>query len=276
MPLSMPGDFAELVHEQFSGEEGSPRKQAKTVRGKGRARQLPEHLWGDLDAEDGEVEQAHAGSAGSARRLVPPKPGRQPAASRRGMREQVVDEAIEVLGDLLLECKQDAREVKGFSERTVLVPGNLACVEAALATERQVAKMRQEKRGQNLGSAHIPIAIKFLSMIPDTADFAEEKTLLESLKQFWKEIVLKLPKAELPFHIQVFRVSKPKKASKEVMGGNYARLSFRFAPPDHLQSLASKLEVNFVMTCKNLGWEVKCGTPPKTAKQRRLLDMLGR
>ena len=89
------------------------------------------------------------------------------------------------MGDLILEVKQERREMKGMLGRTVLIPGELHCVEAGLEAGRKFAKLRAMNRGKNLGSAHIPIALQFLATLPDTIDFKESKDRMGSLKLFW-------------------------------------------------------------------------------------------
>ena len=122
--------------------------------------------------------------------------------------------------------------------------------------------LRTKNRGKNLGSAHIPIALQFLATLPDTIDFKESKDLMGALKLFWDEVVLKVPKAELPFHIQVFRLSKPKKANAAIIGGGYARMTLRFARPRTFPDtgLQARGRADLCMQRAGLGCEVRHST----------------
>ena len=179
-----------------------------------------------------------------------------------------VDDAISALTDLVLEVKQDSREVRGYLEKTALVPGEVLCVQEALKAAQKIGKKRQQKRGQNLGSAFVQIGLKLLSQIPATPELQDCSHLLEVLKQFWDTIVEKVSEEELPLYLQIFKVSKPRKANSSIMGGGYAKLTWKFAPMDSEQSVTSQLEIALFRAFKAKGWDVKLSTPPRSTKER--------
>ena len=270
MPLQRP-DFMEAFgsEDELEGEVGQAKKKThKGEAGKGKSRVLPASVQEKFAKEDEEMEEPGRRSRGSGTRGGGTGSSQQARASN--------DDQMTALADLLLEVKSENREVKGVFERTCLVPVDIHCVKETLKLAVKIGKDRQKRRGQNLGSAHVPLAIQFLSTLGDTKEFQGQTGLLDLVEQFFEEVVNKVDKEELPYFINIFRLTKPKKANGKVMGGEYARLSIRLAAPDTLQDTANKVELEMVSTFKHLGWEVKWGTPPATTKERRVKDLFQR
>ena len=193
-------------------------------------------------------------------------------APRTGKRAAVeggraTEDIIDALVDLALETKADTRELKGLMEWTVFCPGNLHFVLEGLAEGREFAKQAQRRKGENLGQSQIKIAMRTLQAMGTTSALADEKDFLTCLKTFWEQVVMKHAEEELPFFIQMWRVSKPKKASKEYFEGGYAKLQFRFSPAtqSYLSSAhAEALQAALLQMAKVMNWQIKVGTSPRS------------
>ena len=270
MPLQLPAFMAGLgSDDEFEGE--AKKKTPKGEAGKGSARVLPASVKQKFAKEDEDLEQEEETKPPGRRSRG--SGGRGGGTSSSQPARASNDEQMAALADLMLEVKLENREFKGVFERTCLVPADLHCVQVTLSLAAKIGKDRQKRRGQNLGSAHAPLAIQFFSALSDTKEFQNHVPLLDLVEQFFEEVVNKVDKDELPFFINIFRLAKPKKANGNVLGGAYARLSFRLAAPDTLQDTANKVELEMVNTFKALGWPVKWGTPPATTKERRVKDL---
>ena len=184
-----------------------------------------------------------------------------------------------MLAVVAMEAKADARDLKGQNEWTTLVPGDLFFVQESLDEGKEFAAEAQRKKGVNLGSAHVRIALKGILGMAKTEELQDQAELQDGIKAFWKEVVTAHPKEDLPFFISVFRVTKPRKASAEVMGGTYAKVTFRFTNVNPLFP-ASQTAFNFqaavLKAFRNKGWQVKAGAAPRSTNERLLKEIANR
>ena len=253
--------------EDKKAAEGEPLPKSKqTGIAKAPNRVLPPPLRDEATSSATPAQEAKGGGKGR-------KGGGRGRRNQDSIYQPSLDETLQAVGELTLETRQTVREMQGYLERTALIPADCKPVEKALARGQKFAKLRQESKGKNLGSGHIPIGLDFLKTIPEDPSLAGNAALMEALDKFWQEVVMKCNQEELAFHLQVFRVNKPKHANSSIMGGGYARISFRFAPASPGQQHAARLEETLVAAFKELGWDVKYGTPPKSKKEMVVADI---
>eukprot|EP00930_Biecheleria_cincta_P028960 TRINITY_DN20157_c0_g1_i1.p2 TRINITY_DN20157_c0_g1~~TRINITY_DN20157_c0_g1_i1.p2 ORF type:complete len:247 (+),score=49.81 TRINITY_DN20157_c0_g1_i1:286-1026(+) len=175
--------------------------------------------------------------------------------------------------------KKDSRETRSMVEWTVLIPGCWAFVEAALEEGRAYALETQRRKGVDLGSSHIRICIKALQDMARTPELLGQAPLMKALKDLWEGVFLKRSKEEIAHYVLVFMMSKPKKPTKEILEGGYAKMTFKFVQTHLLfedAHLAGTFQDCLIRGLKALGFEVKAGAPPRSANERKLRDMVRR
>ena len=240
----------ELAQRRLPGGEAAAKSPRK---GTGAGRQLPPHL-------------AAAAAGPRERNLVRPDPQNNP-------------ELMQALIQVALEARQDTREIRAMLEWTVLLPGLLFFVTEGLDEGKRYALEASQKRGQDIGSSHIRIAIKTLAALPKTPELKEARELFQALQEFWDKIIKAFDHKELQHFIQVFKISKPKKASMNIIDGGYAKLTFRFTPTTPLFEVSRHAEalLTALIRCfKALNYQVKAGTPPRSYAERRLRELTRR
>ena len=195
--------------------------------------------------------------------------GPSPSGSRQGG-----DLAVAV-AELCLETKAEVREIRSFLEWTVLLPLALAFVQEALNAGKDYSKLAKDRKGENLGSAHILISLRSLRAIPNTEFLDKDETLLNTLKALW-DVISKCPRDEVAHYIHVFRMQRPKKANESLFEGNYAKFTFRFAPATPASRVAEDFQIALLNACKAQKWVIKAGAPPRNQRERRVRELLGR
>ena len=100
------------------------------------------------------------------------------------------------------------------------------------------------------------------------------------METFWSEVVMKQDEERLREEIQVFRIIKPKVSSKVMVGENelgaYCRMVVRMKPGTKKESYAEDLQEALTEFARRQGWKVQVGTPPRTKKERTLLETLNK
>ena len=72
-----------------------------------------------------------------------------------------------------------------------------------------------------------------------------------------------------------WRMMKPKISSKTILGGKpYVKLIMKFRPSSPSQDLAARLQESIIEVAKANSWEVKVGTPPKSQKERKVMEIV--
>ena len=164
----------------------------------------------------------------------------------------------------------------GCLVRTGLIPMDLVCSVAGLEAGAAYSALAQRNKGKDLGKAHIKIALAFFSKIPETEVLQGNTELQNCLKTFWDEVVNKCDEETLGQHIQIFKLTKPKKASKEILGGNYVRITIRMIPANTIQNHAERLEISLLEAFASHKWALKSGPAPRSANERKVGAIRGR
>jgi hypothetical protein len=221
-------------------------------------------------------------SSGSNRQL----PGKgKPSPSRATGRAHLDDsipgglqEVVVANAELSVETAAISREGSGIQQWTILAKVDSPPIQAGLLEGKRYNKEAQEKKGTNIGAAHARIAVQFLLAMTTMKEFLvpEAAAFKAALEAFWAEFVLIMNKEELAEYICIFKVLKPKSPSKQMTEsfGNYAKVIFKLRPMSPGCTVPAALEEQLLKHAKLLGWKVMAGTPPKTAKERKLQEAL--
>ena len=104
----------------------------------------------------------------------------------------------------------------------------------------------------------------------------EAKEFKDALTEFWETYVKKMNQQQMEEFILHFRVQKPKSASQRVVDdfGSYTKLVFKFKPKTPGCQVPEALEEQLVAHLRRLGWHVMLGPPPRTGRERKLIDAL--
>ena len=209
--------------------------------------------------------------------------GQQSTSRARGPRKsENFQDPLERLGvavaELSLETAGANREIRGYLEHTVLAAQDHALPVGGLEGHQEWEQEKKAKKGQNIGSSCITVGLKSLQAFAQTEEIKEEVNsgLKLALEAFWSEIVMKIDRVDLPEHLCVFRVFKPKVPSKAIQEkmGAYTRMVFRFKPATRLSMQAADLEEQLLLFCRRKGWRVMSGTPPRANRERNVQDCL--
>lgn len=205
------------------------------------------------------------------------------SGSSAGKVPQQLEEIIIAAAELSLETKADTRETKGYSQWTALIPSQCHWAKESLQEAGVYNELLKKKRGEDIGAAHIRIALKGIQGMKKMEEFSKNQEFLSALRAFYEGKVKTMSSEELKEEIHVFRMFKPKisvarrnKDDKEIDygEGGYCRAVFRFKPAVLEDNLAETLQVRIIQVCKENGWEVLFGTAPKSQKERKLIDAL--
>ena len=178
---------------------------------------------------------------------------------------------------LALQMAVDLREIKGGWEYTVLAPSEALCVAEGLDEGKLFAQEAKERKGQDLGtSAHVRIGVRFLAALGKMEEFSKDEVFARALQTFWESKVKNLSAEELKDEIQVFRVTKPKTASKQSTEalGSYARVCFRLKPATIRCAVSATLQEEILRIMKKEQWHLKYGAAPRSQNERNLRSML--
>ena len=257
----------------------------------GMALELPSFMLGESSEEDARRKENGEAEPKTSRGGKVKAEGKGVAASSGGdgrksdlfgtgsrVKGSLAEEILVADAELTLQAAQDMREVKGNMEVCCLAPGDAPCILDSLDEGRLYSQEAARKKGQNLGtSAHVKIGVRFLKSISTSTAFVSDPGLKDALQNFWQEKVCKMSEEELKSEIQIFRVSKPKhssKAAEQQVGGEYAKLCFRFKPATVTCNLAETLQEMLIERLKKLDWTLKWGAAPRSQKEKRLKKAL--
>jgi hypothetical protein len=252
---------------------------------------MPGYMKRDRTRKDASSEEEVAPSPKSPRKL--PEKGEKGEKGKGGERRTVrtlpkevftMKDAMEDLtvanAELSLEKAIDTREAAGFLLRTVLVPTVIPMIADGLDEAKAFAKEVRKSRGQDIGPAHIRIFLAAMKGLAGWEVAVGDPLLKGPLEVFWNEVVLKVDADTLREQVQIFKIFKPKVMGKikvgEVELGEYARVVLRFRPGTKTDSRAEDLQDAFLAFARRQGWKVQVGTAPKSAKERKLADLLAK
>ena len=240
---------------------------------------LPEYMRGKRELDSAKLPPAKVGGGP---KFPPPRRGGgggggggSTAASSAAAPSSIVDERILALADLSLETAAGKREALGLLQWTILVPAVTTFAQEGLAEGRDFAEESQNKKGLNIGSAHVRICLRALKGLAEMEGWKDDRDFTEALQAFWVNVVNKVGPDILEEYVQTWRMMKPKVHSKEVVRdmGEYCKLIMRLKPLTPSQSEAATLQEVIVKKARAAGWQVKLGTPPKSQKERKVAQI---
>ena len=127
----------------------------------------------------------------------------------------------------------------------------------------------QERKGEDVGAAHVRIAVKFLEELAKTKVTAmpEGNRNREIFRNWWKEMTNWI-ELKLKQEIGIFKVTKPRVASSKVAIDNYAKIQFAFGPA------SQELKHALLEIMTEMGWIVKAGAAPQSLSERKLRELV--
>eukprot|EP00930_Biecheleria_cincta_P065967 TRINITY_DN51906_c0_g1_i1.p1 TRINITY_DN51906_c0_g1~~TRINITY_DN51906_c0_g1_i1.p1 ORF type:complete len:197 (+),score=63.46 TRINITY_DN51906_c0_g1_i1:3-593(+) len=147
---------------------------------------------------------------------------RQQQSAKNRLASDEVMELLETVAELSLETQRDSREIKRYSERTVLIPAGCPMATMRLEEAKQYNLVTKKHRGNNFWPAYVKIAAAALRGLSTMEEAVADKELRPALEAFWKEVVLAKSSEEIAHEVQVLRLAKPKipaQASKDKLKG---------------------------------------------------------
>jgi hypothetical protein len=197
------------------------------------------------------------------------------AKTATNMADQDELETLLALGELSLESAAGTREALSLLQYTVMMPAECLGATEGLEGGKEYAEEAKRRKGENIGSAHTRIALKTLMGFSNMDQFKNNPTFCQTLKDFWSTYVEKLSPQDLEEYIMTWRMVKPKISSKTVLGGKpYVKLILKLRPASPSQDLAAKLQEAILQVARDSKWEVKVGAPPRSQKERKVLDIV--
>ena len=201
------------------------------------------------------------------------RPRGQAAASSGG--RAVVDEIKELVmatAELTVETKVENREMWAMLVRTVLTDAESPPVIAGLAAGTEHNKLVAKQKGANVGAAHTKICLAFMQALLQTKDFkdlAADHPLKAIIVDWWRLMRTWTPD-KLAEQLMIFKLTKPRVASKVDGLATYAKLQIAF----HKDS--QEVALRLVQFMEEQGAVVKVGTAPQSTKERKVRDLLGK
>ena len=113
--------------------------------------------------------------------------------------------------------------------------------------------------------------LKALTTTSELKELADDHRLKKPMEEWWTKMQ-GWDEATLQKEVMIFRVSKPKVASKTPGlpgGGDYAKVQVTVGP----ETRAMMEEVLIHMELLH-GWQQKVGTAPKSQKERKVIDVI--
>jgi hypothetical protein len=193
-----------------------------------------------------------------------------------GNRLNAVEELTAATAELGLETAYDKREQKGILMWTILIPATVSFLLEGLAEGRTFAEEMKKRKGENIGSAHVRIALRALRALRDMDDWKSDPDFMEALKNFWQEVVEKHSKDPelIEEQIQVWRMTKPKVGTQDIFEGEYGKLVFRLKAATVKEGASEALSEEIIRMARKVGWKVKVGTAPRGPKERKVAEKL--
>ena len=180
--------------------------------------------------------------------------------------------------ELSMEAAANSRDALSMMEWSVLAPADTPSVVAGLAEGRVYDQEKKQKKGQNIGGSHVRICLATLAALTKTKEFQEEEAaeLKKAMTEFWSNFVQKFNKEQLEEFIHTFRVQKPKNPSQQMTEsfGSYAKIVFRMKPMTPTCQTPAALEEQLVAHFRRMGWRVMLGPPPRSGKERKVIEAL--
>ena len=210
------------------------------------------------------------------KRAVSPQGGRGAKGGRTatGSSSNGLEDLCLSTAQLAMETKADVREIQGYTQWAALLPAALPCCQEGLAEGKEFSKIVKENKGKDVGAAHVRICVKTVAALAKMADFQADQAFKDSANAFWDQIICKLSPIELKEQIQVFRLTKPKVQSsvenKDFGEEGYCKLIFRFKPATKFDEIAACFQHHLIRMIKKLNYDIRVGTPPKTAAERKV------
>jgi hypothetical protein len=247
---------------------------------------MPEFMGSQKRRADDDDEGAAPGSTKKANNSAGKGGGKGARGGGRGQGlaqqnfEQNDHALLQAVANLSLGTALVARELVSASIiETILVGMNSQMATQGLQEGKMYNELAQQRKGQNIGSPHIRIALKCLKALSEEKDL--DKDFKELLACWWKEKILNKDTFSVEAEIKIWKVQKPqtqtagwkKQTEPPAAQGQmddeeeYSKFTIAIASPILQEGLLKEMARLFGATRKS-------GVAPREHFERKVLELL--